>query len=229
MIPITISSKDFGEFIRARRNKRLQEWTPKDKDSQQISIAPKQISTWQADNNVRLITSKTTPQFIEQNKGLLELRKKQKELIMFAGTLQMFADELFKTGRSIGMVKQIGRIDDIVRNDMAKRKAPLLTETIIVLDKSVLKYIGHPKATKGATVDPLRYSEIETTINAPEHIYEDLNSKELVYVYTHPYETGKIIKVVVHPNYKYKGVVTNVAKSWGVVENKQMDMPIIGN
>ena len=103
---------------------------------------------------------------------------------------------------------------------MAKKGRSLETETIVVLDRTVLKYIGHPKANKGATVAATRYEEIETAINAPTHIYEDLNSKELVYVYTHPYEKGKVIKVVVHPNYKYKGVTTNAAKSWGVVSEQ---------
>ena len=95
----------------------------------------------------------------------------------------------------------------------------------IIRNRTVLKYIGHPKEGKGATVAITRYGEIKTAINAPTHIYEDLNSKNLVYVYTHPYEKGKVIKVVVHPNYRYKGVTMNAAKSWGVVDEDKMNEP----
>lgn len=40
-----------------------------------------------------------------------------------------------------------------------------------------------------------------------------------------PYEVGKVlkIKVVVHQNYKYKGVITNVAKPWCVVDSADMN------
>ena len=213
MLPIVVTPKDFGEYLKARRAKRLEQWQPQDKVSQPIAETTKQLTKWQNNNKARLLTAKSTPRFLEDNKGLISLSQQQKALSLFAGSLQQFADQLFKTGRSLGQVKQIGRIDDTVRSDMQAKGRALETETIVVMDKTVLKYIGHPKTTKGATVSPERYSEIESTINAPTHIYEDLNSKELVYVYTHPYEAGKVIKVVVHPNYKYKGVITNVAKS----------------
>ena len=222
MFPIVISPNDFADYLKARRAKHLEEWTPKDKESKPVAIVPKEITEWQHDNQARLAAAKTAPTFIDNNKGAIALSQQQKVLSLFAGTLQQFADTIFKTGRSIGQVKQIGRIDDIVREDMAKKGHGLETETIIVLDRTVLKYIGHPKEGKGATVAVTRYGEIETAINAPTHIYEDLNSKELVYVYTHPYEKGKVIKVVVHPNYKYKGVTANVAKSWGIVNEEQM-------
>lgn len=222
MFPIVISPNDFADYLKARRAKRLEEWTPKDKESKPVAIMPKEITEWQHDNQARLAAAKTAPVFIEDNKGVIALSQQQKVLSLFAGTLQQFADTLFKTGRSLGQAKQIGRIDDIVREDMAKKGRSLETETIVVLDRTVLKYIGHPKEGKGATVAVTRYGEIENAINAPTHIYEDLNSKELVYVYTHPYEKGKVIKVVVHPNYKYKGVTANVAKSWGIVDEEQM-------
>lgn len=223
MIPILISENDFRSRIKARKAGKLDSWKPQDKESQPIAETPKQLTKWQNENKARLLTAKSTPRFLEDNKGLISLSQQQKALSLFSGSLQQFADQLFKTGRSLGQVKQIGRIDDAVRNDMQVKGRALETETIVVMDKTVLKYIGHPKATKGATVAPERYSEIESTINAPTHIYEDLNSKELVYVYTHPYDAGKVIKVVVHPNYKYKGVVTNVAKSWGIVDSADMN------
>lgn len=221
---ISVNRDGFKDYIRSLRDN-LGDYKPKEKENKPIAEVPKQLTKWQNNNKARLLTAKSTPRFLEDNKGLISLSQQQKALSLFAGSLQQFADQLFKTGRSLGQVKQIGRIDDAVRNDMQVKGRALETETIVVMDKTVLKYIGHPKATKGATVSPERYSEIESTINTPTHIYEDLNSKELVYVYTHPYEAGKVIKVVVHPNYKYKGIITNVAKSWGIVEGKAMEMP----
>lgn len=145
-----------------------------------------------------------------------------KPLKVYSGTLQQFAAEILKTGRSIGKVSQVGRIDDAIRADMATRSIALQTETIIVLDKTITKYIDHPKAAKGAQVPIESYGLIEQALKNPLHIYEDTKSKELVYVYTNPYEEDKLIKVVIQPNYKYKGVTANVAKSWGVVEERSV-------
>ena len=223
MVPIVITPQDFGKYLKAKRAKKLEEWQPKDRKSKQVVEVPKELIQWIDTKQRQLRAAKVKPDFVGDNKGIISLTQQKKVLSLFAGTLQQFADTLFKTGRSMGQVKQIGRVDDIVREDMAKKGHSLETETIIVLDRTVLKYIGHPKESKGATVAVTRYGEIETAINAPTHIYEDLNSKELVYVYTHPYEKGKVIKVVVHPNYKYKGVTANVAKSWGIVDIDKME------
>ena len=60
----------------------------------------------------------------------------------------------------------------------------------------------------------------------PLHIYEDTAQKELVYVFTHPYEQSKLVKVVVHPNYKLNGKTTiNAAKSWGIVSEESLGNP----
>lgn len=147
-----------------------------------------------------------------------------KEIQQFEGSFLQFANQLTTTGRSIGKAKHIGTIDSAVIADMRDKGLELQSKEITVLDKTVLKYIDHPKEAKGATVNAARYSEIEAAINTPLHIYEDLNSKALVYVYTHPYEPGKLVKVVVHPNFKYKGSIINAAKSWGVVEAWSMDL-----
>ena len=149
--------------------------------------------------------------------------RKRKEIPQFEGSFLQFADKLRATRRSIGRAKHIGTIDSAVIADMRDKGLELQSKEITVLDKTVLKYIDHPKEAKGATVNAARYSEIEAAINTPLHIYEDLNSKALVYVYTHPYEPGKLVKVVVHPNFKYKGSIINAAKSWGVIEVDKME------
>ena len=54
-------------------------------------------------------------------------------------------------------------------------------------------------------------------------MYEDTVQTRLVYVCTHPYQERRLVKVVVEPNYKYHGIVMNIAKSWGVVEQTKMN------
>ena len=223
MVPIVVTPKDFGEYLKARRKSRQLEWKPK--TSRQVTDIPPQLTGWIEQNRRRMLAAPKKPSFIEDNKGGIQLAQQQekKKLQLFSGTLQQFAAEILKTGRSIGKVSQIGRIDDAIKANMVAKGLTIETETIIVLDKTVIKYIDHQKAAKGAVVPAERYGLIEQAIKNPLHIYEDLNSKELVYVYTHPYEEGKLIKVVVQPNYKYKGATANVAKSWGVVEEGQMN------
>lgn len=75
---------------------------------------------------------------------------------------------------------------------------------------------------KGANIPIENYHFIEEAIQKPMHIYEDISKKELVYVYTHPYIEQKVVKVVVHPNYKKHGKVSNLAKSWGIVQEEDM-------
>jgi len=223
MVPIVVTPKDFGEYLKARRKSRQLEWKPK--TSRQVTDIPPQLTGWIEQNRRRMLAAPKKPSFIEDNKGGIQLAQQQekKKLQLFSGTLQQFAAEILKTGRSIGKVSQVGRIDDAIKANMVAKGLTIETETIIVLDKTIIKYIDHPKAAKGAVVPAERYGLIEQAIKNPLHIYEDLNSKELVYVYTHPYEEGKLIKVVVQPNYKYKGATANVAKSWGVVEEGQMN------
>jgi hypothetical protein len=67
---------------------------------------------------------------------------------------------------------------------------------------------------------------IEKALTTPLHIYEDTAQKELVYVFTHPNELSKLVKVVVHPNYKLNGkTVINAAKSWGFVSEESLENP----
>ena len=225
MVPIVITPKDFGEYLKARRKQREAEWEPKQAASQQVENELPKITAWIEQNRRRLLQAAKTPSFIEDNKGAIQIAQQQekKRLQVFSGTLQQFASEILRTGRSIGKVQQVGRVDDAIIADMAAKSVALQTESIIILDRTILKYLDHPKASKGATVPVESYGLVEKALKDPLHIYEDINSKELVYVYTHPYERSKVIKVVVHPNYKYKGATANVAKSWGVVDIDKME------
>jgi hypothetical protein len=47
---------------------------------------------------------------------------------------------------------------------------------------------------------------------------------EIIYVFTYPYDESKLVKVVVHPNYKVKrDQFINAAKSWGIVIKEAFD------
>ena len=78
----------------------------------------------------------------------------------------------------------------------------------------------------GAVIPIEQYDLIENALKTPLHIYEDTAQKELVYVFTHPFEQSKLVKVVVHPNYRLNGkTIINAAKSWGFVSIESLENP----
>jgi hypothetical protein len=58
-------------------------------------------------------------------------------------------------------------------------------------------------------------------------------TQQVVFKYVHhpktrnyPYEHNRLVKVVVHPNYKMNGrLIINLAKSWGIVDESKMNTP----
>ena len=237
MLPIIARPSDRKELYRRIFKgdaKERASWSPR-----AVEEVPQVFTDWVEKNRERARGWRTVPRFITDNPAYIvgeygrpkprpvevppEL-KGPKKLSRFEGSFQQFADEVREKKRNIGKVMWIGVLDSEIVADMHARGRLLETHDIVVLDKTILKYINHPKESKGATVAPDRYNEILKAINTPLHIYEDTNSEVLVYVYTHPYEPGRVVKVVVHPNFKHKRSVVNAAKSWGVVEAIQMDM-----
>ena len=97
------------------------------------------------------------------------------------------------------------------------------SQDIIVTQRQIFKYRNHPKTTKGANLPVEDYGIIEATLKNPTNIFEDTVQKHLVYVYTHPYYGDRLAKVVVEPNYRNRGTVINLAKSWGIVEKSKMN------
>ena len=97
------------------------------------------------------------------------------------------------------------------------------SQDIIVTQRQIFKYRNHPKTTKGANLPVEDYGTIEATLKNPTNIFEDTVQKHLVYVYTHPYYGDRLAKVVVEPNYRSRGTVINLAKSWGIVEKSKMN------
>lgn len=145
-----------------------------------------------------------------------------KELKTYNGSLQDFANDVFNSKKANNTVKKIGKIDDSIIEDMLSKNIKISSDDIFISDKKILKYLKHPKDKKGAVIDKNRWNEVEKAIQHPTAIYEDLKSKSLVYVYASPYELGRSLKVIIHPNYVMDGNKINLLKSIGVVDDKQL-------
>lgn len=144
----------------------------------------------------------------------------------YQGSLRQFAEELLANRKGNGQMVVVAQLDDAIIEDMRKRGVVLQSLSIVVTQRAVFKYVHHPKSKKGAVVPVEQYDLVEKALNTPLHIYEDMAQKELVYVYTNPVDDRRLLKVVVHPNYKPKGkTVYNIAKSWGLVDESKMNAP----
>lgn len=144
----------------------------------------------------------------------------------YQGSFKEFAEELLANGRGNGRMIVVAQLDDKVIEDMSNKGVALQSISIVVTQQAVFKYAHHPKSEKGAVIPVEQYDLIENALNTPLHIYEDTAQKELVYVFTHPYEVKKLVKVVVHPNYKLNGkTIINAAKSWGFVSEESLENP----
>ena len=141
----------------------------------------------------------------------------------YQGSLREFAEELLSIGKGNGMMVEVAQLDEMVVVDMNNKGVTLQSVSIVVTQQAIFKYAHHPKSKKGAVIPVEQYDLIEQALNTPLHIYEDTAQKELVYVFTNPFEQERLVKVVVHPNYKLKGkTIVNATKSWGIVKEEDM-------
>ena len=142
----------------------------------------------------------------------------------YQGSLRQFAEELLAKGKGNGQMVEVAQFCDTVIEDAKQQGLELKTYSIMVMQKTIFKYAHHPKAKKGAVVPLDDYGLIEKALRTPLHIYEDPIQNEIIYVFTYPYDESKLVKVVVHPNYKVKGnLFINAAKSWGIVIKEAFD------
>lgn len=72
MIPITISVKDFGSYLKAKREQKLKDWKPTDKGTPKVTEMPKNFTDWIAENKRRLQEAKELPYWITENGALLD-------------------------------------------------------------------------------------------------------------------------------------------------------------
>lgn len=161
-----------------------------------------------------------------QKCNIMCLHPKRKRMSYSAlSRLQAFADAVLADGKKHGRELVVGSISNDVVMDLQQKGVTLETTDVIIDDAVIVKYIKHVKNKKGATVDSHKYWLVEKTLRNPTHIYEDTEQKYLVYLNTRTYAKRKVIKVVIHPNFKNNGRTFNLLKSIGVVEATKMDSP----
>ena len=69
------------------------------------------------------------------------------------------------------------------------------------------------------------YELLEKAVVNPFKLYEDATQGDLVYIYSYPYTSGKLVKLVVQPNYQKNGRTYNNAKSWGIIQEGNLNNP----
>lgn len=126
------------------------------------------------------------------------------------------------SGKPKGKAYYVWNADRVIARDMRKKGMSLLSNRVIMRDETVLKYISHGKTKKGAALSFREYWKIPKLVKSPTHVYEDKKQKQLVYVVTERYSSGKVLKAVIHPNYTKKGRTYTVLKSIGIVDKQNM-------
>ena len=151
------------------------------------------------------------------------IHPKKKKSFSALSRLQAFADAVLADGMKKGRELVVGSISQEVVLDLQQKGVILETTEVTIDDAIIVKYIKHVKNQKGAVISSDRYWMVEKTLRNPTHIYEDMGQNYLVYVNTRAYHKGRALKVVVHPNYKAKGLTLNYLKSIGIVRTINMN------
>lgn len=115
---------------------------------------------------------------------------------------------------------RIGNMSHLLGVGISRRNGFARNEPIYIDDRVILKYVHHPKKTKGATVPTQYMNLLKKAIQRPHHIYRDNSSKnkgKLVFVGTVPKNSGKVIKAVIHTGYSRNGMKYHYVKSFGIV------------
>ena len=118
----------------------------------------------------------------------------------------------------------LGQLDNSIRKDLKSRGIKLHRTDALTNAHTIYKYIDHGKASKGAVLPFEDMDYILTAILDPDKVYLQTGGKgKGCYIMTTPYKDGKVVKVLVHINYKEKRRVFNYVKSWGIVEEKGLN------
>ena len=155
----------------------------------------------------------------------MEQNNSKKEFRLYDGTLKEYIEELWKNKRGDGTVVKLGDIHPAIICELAKINI-LLEDTRVIIDqRSATKYFTHPKSKKGALLPIDEYELLEKAVVNPFKLYEDATQGDLVYIYSYPYTSGKLVKLVVQPNYQKNGRTYNNAKSWGIIQEGNLNNP----
>lgn len=143
----------------------------------------------------------------------------------YVNNLQDFASRVLRDGRERGSIFHFGTINPRIAADLGRSGIVLKSSKISIQDKTILKYINHPKKTKGATIDTKRYRMAQNAIAKPKHIYRDTSKGGFIYIGSKKYSGDKVVKVVLQPNYKKKKKYYNMVTSIGIVNKANMKSP----
>lgn len=137
--------------------------------------------------------------------------------------LQGFTNKVLNTGKVKGSLYIFGKTNRSFLKNLTARGVVLKSETAAITDKTILKYVKHPKREKGATVRFSRMVMVERAVKKPKNVYIDTKRNRLIYVSSVKYGKGKVLKVVIEPNQKIGKKYFNQVKSIGVVDKGNMN------
>lgn len=135
--------------------------------------------------------------------------------------VQRFVNDVLADGKSRGRAMQVSTLPPSLYRHL-KKMGIVKTDHIFLPDNTILKYRNHEKSKKGA---PLPYSEFWKVVNisnSPSAAYIDTHRNTLVFALTSRHHKGKVIKIIIEPNYNFKGRIANVITSIGVVQRVNM-------
>lgn len=150
-----------------------------------------------------------------------------------SGKIKAFAEQVIADGMSRGRRIKIGRLKLMFGPERIRKRGFDHSSPLWLTDDTIIKYVNHPKARKGATVPLEMLPAVARTLSNPKHIYRDVSDKNqgkgyLIFIGTLSQKgmKDKILKAVVHMNYVDKGKSFHKVKSFGIVDGDSMANPI---
>lgn len=143
-----------------------------------------------------------------------------------ARDLQSFADVVLNRGHNNGSYFIIDKVDGRIIRNLKERGIDVKSTRAIITDATVRKYKQHAKREKGAAVSLKRFAMVEHAIKHPKNVYIDKHRSRLVYAADTGYRSGRVIKVILEPNQKYKKQHYFNVVSIGIVSKDNMNDPM---
>ena len=141
----------------------------------------------------------------------------------YTRTLQEFANRVVNRSKPNGSMYIFGKTSKSILENLRSAGIEIKSETAVITDRTVNKYINHPKAKKGAVVSFRRFRIVESAVKHPKNVYIDTKRSRLVYVASTRYSSKKVLKVVIEPNQKVRGKYYSKVTSIGVVNRTDMN------
>ncbi|MCM1519149.1 MAG: hypothetical protein NC117_10965 [Pseudoflavonifractor sp.] len=133
---------------------------------------------------------------------------------------------MIRDGYARGRRIKVGDMAQFMGKGLARRNGFGRKEPIYLYDKTIIKYLHHPKRLKGATVPDNLMNLMIKAVQRPKNIYRDVhpkNADKLILVGTIPKEKNKLIKAVIHTRYNIRGYRYHVLKSYGIIEKRNIE------